>query len=152
MNILKTLFTAFLVNLVFSSITYAGISASQAKEAVDKAIAYIQVNGTEKSYVLFNTPGNQFNSGDLYIFAYDMEGKNLAMGNNPKLTGRSLINLKTPDGKFLIRDFIEIIKAKGEGWHDYRWVNPEVNKLQDKRSYIKKIPGANAFLGCGFYN
>ena len=150
MNVIKKVVGALVINLVLMAAAFAA-TPEQAKTMVEKAIAYAKANGPEKAYKEFNTPGSPFFDGELYIFAYDMQGNNLALGANPKMTGKNLLELKTADGKFYVKDFIEIIKAKGEGWYDYKWTNPETKKLQDKTSFIKKIPGADAFVGCGIY-
>jgi hypothetical protein len=146
----KRILAAFLITLLMLGSAFAA-TPEQAKAMVDKALAHVKAVGPEKAYADFNTPGNQFFDGELYIFAYDMQGKNLALGGNPKMTGKDLIDMKSADGKPLIRDLIEIIKTKGSGWYDYKWANPETKKIQDKTSYIKKIPGTEAFLGCGLY-
>ena len=146
----KRIVAAFIIALALLGSAFAA-TPEQAKAMVDKALAHVKAVGPEKAYVDFNTPGNQFFDGELYIFAYDMQGKNLALGGNPKMTGRELIDMKSADGKPLIRDLIEIIKTKGSGWYDYKWANPETKKIQDKTSYIVKIPGTEAFLGCGIY-
>lgn len=146
----KRILAAFLITLAMVGSAFAA-TPEQAKAMVDKALAHVKAVGPEKAYVDFNTAGNQFFDGELYIFAYDMQGNNLALGGNPKMTGKSLIDMKSADGKFVIKDFIEIIKAKGSGWYDYKWANPETKKIQDKTSYIVKIPGTEAFLGCGIY-
>lgn len=150
MNVVKKMFGGLLINLVLMTAAFAA-TPEQAKAMVEKAIAYAKANGPEKAYKEFNTPGSPFFDGELYIFAYDMQGNNLALGGNPKMTGKNLMDMKTADGKLLIKDFIEIIKTKGEGWYDYKWTNPETKKIQDKSSFIKKIPGTDAFLGSGFY-
>lgn len=147
---LKRLLAALFINLALIGSALAA-TPEQAKALVDKALAYVKANGAEKAYKEFNTPGSQFFDGELYIFAYDLQGNNLALGGNPKMTGKNLLDMKSADGKFVIKDFIEIIKTKGEGWYEYKWSNPETKKIQDKSSYIKKIPGTDAFLGSGFY-
>lgn len=146
----KNLFAALLLSASMVSPAFAA-TADQAKAFVGKALAYVKANGAEKAYKEFNTPGSQFFEGELYIFAYDSKGNNLALGGNPKMVGKNLMDMKTADGKMLIHDFLEIVNTKGEGWYDYKWMNPETKKIQDKTSYIKKIPGTDAFLGCGFY-
>lgn len=150
MNVVKKVFGGLMINLVLMAAAFAA-TPEQAKAMVEKAIAYAKANGPEKAYKEFNTPGSQFFNGELYIFAYDTQGNCLALGGNPKMAGKNLIDMKTADGKFLIKDFIEIVKTKGEGWYDYKWTNPETKKMQDKSSYIKKIPGTETFLGSGFY-
>ncbi len=150
MNVIKKSVGVLALNLALMASVFAA-TPEQAKAMVEKAITYVKANGTEKAYKEFNTPGSQFFDGELYIFSYDMQGINLALGGNPKMAGKNLLEMKTADGKYLIKDFIEIIKTKGEGWYDYKWTNPETKKMQDKSSYIKKIPGTDAFLGSGFY-
>lgn len=150
MRAVRRVLAGVIIGLSVGSMALAA-TPQQAKTLVDKALAYAGAQGTEKAYAAFNTPGSEFFDGELYIFAYDMEGKNLALGGNPKMTGKNLIDMKSADGKFVIKDFIEVVKTKGEGWVDYKWANPETKKIQDKTSYIKKIPGSDAFLGCGYY-
>lgn len=150
MNVVKKVVGALVINLALLASVFAA-TPDQAKVMVGKALTYAKANGPEKAYKEFNTPGSQFFDGELYIFAYDMQGNCQALGGNPKMAGKNLLEMKTADGKFLIKDFIEIIKTKGEGWYDYKWTNPETKKIQDKTSYIKKIPGTDVFLGSGFY-
>ena len=86
----KRFLAALFVTLAMIGSAFA-TTPDQAKAMVDKAIAHVKAVGPEKAYTDFNTPGNQFFDGELYVFAYDMEGTNLALGGNPKMTGKSLI-------------------------------------------------------------
>jgi signal transduction histidine kinase len=150
MDALKKLLVVLLVNLLLSTSAFAA-TPSQAKALVEKAITYIQANGAQKAYKEFNTPGSQFFDGELYIFVEDFDGTNLAFGGIPMLVGRNVMEMKTPDGVFLAKELIQIAKTKGEGWFDYRWLNPKTRKIQAKSSFVKKIPNVNAFVGCGYY-
>lgn len=151
MKLFKKAILVLLVNLILTTAAFAGHTPEQAKSMVEKAITYIKANGVEKAYKEFNTPGSQFFDGELYIFAYDMSGNNLALGANPKMVGKNLLEMKSADGKFYLKEMIEVVKGKGEGWVDYKWTNPETKKIQDKASFVKKAPGADAFVGCGIY-
>jgi len=151
MNIVKKLLAVMLINLVMMTGAFAGATQGQAKAMVEKAVAYAKTNGAEKAYTEFNTAGSQFFDGELYVFAYDMDGNNLALGANPKMTGKNLLDMKSADGKLFLQEMIALVKSKGEGWVEYKWTNPETKKIQDKASFVKKIPGTNAFVGCGIY-
>lgn len=151
MNIVKKIFGALLINWVLMGSAFAGATPDQAKAMVEKAVAYAKANGPENAYKEFNTAGSKFFDGELYVFAYDLDGNNLALGANPKMVGKNLLEMKSADGKFYLKDMIEVIKSKGEGWVDYKWTNPETKKIQDKASFVKKIPGTNAFVGSGIY-
>lgn len=127
-------------------------SKDEARALVDKALAHIKSAGMDTAFGDFSTPGSKpWHDRDLYLFAYDFNGKNVAHGANPKLRNTSLIDLKTADGKFLIREMIEMAKTKGEGWIDYTWPHPQTKALEKKSAYVKRIPGYDGFVGCGVY-
>lgn len=116
---------------------------------VKRAVAYIKTNGTEKAYEEF-TNGKSFKDRDLYIIVYDLNGKNLAQGANPKLVGKDLIGLKDPDGKPLIQMFVDLAKAKGKGWVEgYKFLNPVSQKIEGKAMYLERV--GETLVGCGIY-
>jgi signal transduction histidine kinase len=90
-----------------------------------------------------------FNDRDLYPFIYDMNGVNVAHGANPALVGKKLIDLKDPDGKFLIRELADVAKGPGAGWVDYKWPHPQSKKIEEKSSYVEKL--GDYFVGVGVY-
>nr|WP_152528761.1 cache domain-containing protein [Rhodoferax saidenbachensis] len=122
---------------------------AEAEAMVKKAVAYIKANGPEKSYEEF-TNGKSFKDRDLYIIVYDLNGKNLAQGANPKLVGKDLIGLKDPDGKPLIQMFVDLAKSKGKGWVEgYKFLNPVTQKLEEKAMYLERV--GDTLVGCGIY-
>jgi cytochrome c len=122
---------------------------AEAEAMVKKAVAYIKANGPEKSYEEF-TNGKSFKDRDLYIIVYDLNGKNLAQGANPKLVGKDLIGLKDPDGKPLIQMFVDLAKSKGKGWVEgYKFLNPVTQKLEEKSMYLERV--GDTLVGCGIY-
>lgn len=124
-------------------------TAAEAETMVKKAVAYIKTNGPEKAYEEF-TNGKSFKDRDLYIFVYDMTGKNLAHGANPKLVGKDLIGLKDPDGKLIIPMLIELAKGSGKGWSgSFKFRNPVSEKMEDKVIYLERV--GETFIGCGIY-
>jgi signal transduction histidine kinase len=90
-----------------------------------------------------------FHDRDLYPFIYDMAGKNVAHGARPALIGKNLIDLKDQDGKYLIREMVDIANGPGRGWINYKWPNPLNNKIEDKASYVEKMD--DYFVGVGIY-
>jgi signal transduction histidine kinase len=90
-----------------------------------------------------------FHDRDLYPFIYDMSGKCVAHGARPALIGKNLIDLKDQDGKFLIREMVDMAKGAGSGWIAYKWPNPITNKIEDKVSYVEKM--GDYFVGVGVY-
>jgi len=124
-------------------------TAAEAEAMVKKAVTYIKANGPEKSYEEF-TNGKSFKDRDLYIVVYDLNGKNLAQGANPKLVGKDLIGLKDPDGKPLIQMFVDLAKTKGKGWVEgYKFLNPVTQKIENKAMYLERL--GDTLVGCGIY-
>lgn len=124
-------------------------TADQAMAMVRKAADYLKANGRDKAFAAFNDPKGQFRDRDLYIMVYDMKGFNLAHGANPKLIGKDLIQLRDPNGIFLIKEFVETAKSKGSGWINYQWPNPVTQAVEAKSTYVEKVD--DLIIGCGIY-
>ena len=80
-----------------------------------------------------------------------MDGKWLVYPPKPAGEGQSVINVKDADGKMLVQDIIKIAKEKGEGWIEYRWLNPVSNKIEHKITYVKRVPNADLVAYVGIY-
>lgn len=152
MKVLNKLFISAVLGLSMLSSAFAAGergTTEEAKAMVKKGIAFIKENGKEKAFAEFaNLSNKEFHDRDLYLFAYDMNGMNLSHGNNPKMNGKNLINLKVGD-KFVVQDMIAVAKSKGSGWVDYQWPNPVTKALETKSTYLEKVD--NYFVGCGAY-
>ncbi len=122
----------------------------EAVAMVKRVQAKFKAVGAEATFkAVSDKTAAEFHDRDLYPFIYDMSGLNVAHGARPALIGKNLIGLKDQDGKFLIRDMIEIVKTKGSGWYDYKWPNPINNKIEDKSSYVEKL--GDYWVGVGVY-
>ena len=124
-------------------------TSDEAEAMVKKAISFLKANGKEKAFAEINTPKGQFVDRDLYIFVYDLNGKCVAHGFNPKMIGKDLLEMKDVDGKFYVKERIEIAKTKGKGWQDYKFTDPVSKKIEQKTAYIEKTE--DIIVGCGIY-
>ena len=75
----------------------------------------------------------------------------ISHGVKDRLDGKNLSKLKTPDGVYFIQEMIKKVNEKGEGWVDYVWPHPQTQKVTPKTTYVKKVPGEEAFVACGIY-
>lgn len=133
----------------FSSVVYVEPGREDVVSFVKEAAGYIEKNGKEKALAEFNDPNGSFQRGELYMFAYDMDGNTLALGNDPSLVGTNRIEYKDADGLPVIQELIAIAR-QGEGWLSYQYENPETKRQQKKSSYVQKIDDT-WFIGSGLY-
>jgi len=124
-------------------------TADEAKAMVDRAVALIESQGASSAYATFNDGKDGFRDRDLYVFVADFQGKLLAHGAKKQLVGKSLLNLKDPDGKAFMQEFISVGKGSGSGWVDYKWPNPVTDKVEQKSSYIQRV--GDTLVGVGIY-
>lgn len=144
--------------MVFFFIWAASVGVAMAADAgtrdeavamVKKAIEYIKANGNEKAFDEISNPKGQFVDRDLYVVVYDMAGKCLAHGANPKMIGRDLMDNKDVDGKEFVKERVEMMKAKTSGWQDYKFRNPVTNQIEPKSIYLERT--GDLIIGCGVY-
>jgi len=138
--------------LAASACSYAADKGSpeEAMAMVKKAVSLIKSEGKEKAYAAISDPANTtFHDRDMYIYVYDMNGVAMAHGNNPKMVGKHLIDLKDNEGKPMIKEMIELAKTKGKGWVDFKWPNPVTKSVESKSGYIEKVD--DVLVGSGIY-
>lgn len=85
-----------------------------------------------------------------YFWINDVEGIILMHPHNPELVGKSVLNMRDIDGKYLFKDFIATAKAGG-GWVDYYWSKPGEEKTYRKLSHVTLFKPWNWVLGTGIY-
>lgn len=121
----------------------------EAMALVDKAVAFFEANGKEKTLAALQDPNSQFIDRDLYVYAVGLDGTRLANPKQPKLVGTSMVGYKDLDGKPYGDELIALAKDKGEGWVDYKFSDPLTKKAKDKSAYMKKA--GDMFFVCGIY-
>lgn len=122
---------------------------AQAKQMVEKAVAYVKANGEEKAIKEFNNPKGKFVKGELYVFALDPKGVSLANSKLPKLVGTDLYNVPDSKGKLFRKEMVDTANSQGSAWVTYYQVNPMTKKDEAKISYFQKE--GNLIIGCGAY-
>lgn len=117
---------------------------------VNKCIDFFQKNGRDYTLKVLSCKG-PFTDKELYVFALSMDNIMLAHPYKKKLIGQNMDEYKDVKGKKLFRRFRNIVEAKGEGWVDYWWAKPGEKGEFLKRSFVKRIPGENVYVGAGYY-
>ena len=124
-------------------------TATEAEAMVKKAIAMAKAKGNDAAFAEVNNKNGQFTDRDLYVFVYDINGKVMAHGQNLKMIGKELIDMKDADGKEFVKERVEIAKTKGSGWQDYKFTDPLTKMIEHKRAYIERH--GDLIFGCGIY-
>lgn len=114
-------------------------SAKEAEAMVKKGVAYIKTNGRDKGYAEITSKSSQFRDRDLYLVVYGLDGKVWAHGQNEKMVGKVLIDLKDIDGKEFVRERTELAKTKSSFWQDYKFTNPLTKKVEPKSMYCERL-------------
>lgn len=154
----RTLAAIASVALLTFALSVSGFSApardygtkDEAVAMVNRVEAMFKKDGAEATFKAVSdksTPA--FHDRDLYPFIYDMKGNCVAHGARPALIGKNLFDIKDQDGKYLIREMVDLANGPGTGWVDYKWPNPIDNKIEDKTSYVAKM--GDYFVGVGVY-
>lgn len=112
-------------------------TAKEAEAMVNKAVASIKAN-KQKTLDEITAKDAKWVDRDLYAMVYDMNGKVVAHGANPKMVGKELIELKDADGKAFVKERVELAKSKGKFWQDYKFTDPLTRKLLAKTAYCDK--------------
>ncbi len=126
------------------------LSQDHVKSVTLKAAELIAAQGLDEAAAAFNTDG-PFKGGELYVNVIDFSGVWKVYPPRPTGVGQSVINVKDPDGKFLVQDILAVARDKGEGWVEYRWLNPASNKIEPKITYVKRVPGQDLVAYVGAY-
>ncbi len=118
---------------------------------VDKAIAFFQDKGTDYATKVLNGSVGPLRKGSLYAFAVDFKGQMLSHPAQADLRGKDAWELQDAKGKLIIQEFVKIAKDQGQGWSEYWWVRVNEDQPTLKRTYVRRVPGADILVGAGYY-
>jgi cytochrome c len=150
-GIVKIILTGILIGLLCMGYAYAQQkgTASEAKALLSRAVAYYKANGKDKAFAQFNNTKGRFVHSDLYIYVIDPDGNVLSHGAYAKLIGERLIDLEDATGKKFIKSIIDDTKVKNNGTMDYKWMNPQTKKIEQKSTFFERI--GDVIIICGYY-
>lgn len=119
---------------------------------VDAASALIEKEG-EGAFAAIRDKAGPFMFLDTYVFVDSPDGKELVNGAFPNIEGRNLMDYKDSNGKYIVRDYINLALTRGAGWIDYLWPKPGQSEPSRKHAYVRKAKyGDEIFIvGSGAY-
>ena len=145
----KIILISIVIGLLACACSSYSSGKDDAKSMVKKAVAYLKYQGKEKAIAEISKPRGMFDKGELYVFAYDLQGVMVAHPKNPTLIGKNLIAVPDSEGKMFRKEIVDKAKSKGSGWVDYVYLNPETNEYEHKTTYCQKAD--DIIICCGAY-
>jgi cytochrome c len=139
----------FMMAIATSSLAAEGFGAEEAKDLLNKAVAYLEKERPAKAFCAFNDPRGAFHKGPLYVFAINLDGVYFAHSAAPSLVGVSLRDTRDAAGQPVGKFIMDVIASHGEGSVDYMWVNYATSKVEKKHSFVKRVE--EFVLGVGYY-
>lgn len=147
-TLIKFLFILIIGQVSFAQAAAPG-TADEAIAMVKRATVLLEKKGKEEAFKQFNDPSGPFVDRDLYIAVLDKNGVMVAHGANPKIIGKSLLEMKDANDKTFIKSLIDTAQNKGSGWVDYKWPNPVTKAIESKSTYVEKF--GDLTVACGIY-
>ncbi|MCM2465072.1 cache domain-containing protein [Methanoculleus oceani] len=125
-------------------------AADEMKAFVAGAAAYAREHGRDEALAAFNNPDGEFVRGELYIFAYDMNGTVLALPFQQALIGTDRSGVHDSSGVAYIHSMSRAA-AEGGGSVYYVYPNPARGYAEElKLGYVLPVDGT-WFVGSGIY-
>jgi cytochrome c len=152
MKVRAVLYAAAAVfTLAVSSPSFAAGSpgAEEAKALLNKAVKYFETKGAAPAFAAFNDPKGEFRQGPLYVFAINMDGVYFAHSAAPTLIGTSLRDTRDATGQPIADLVMGAVATQNDAAVDYKWLNYETNKVEEKHTFLKKEE--RFILGVGYY-
>jgi cytochrome c len=113
-------------------------SKAEAEAMVKKAVAALK-SGKDATLAEITSKSPKWVDRDLYAVVYDMKGSVRAHGQNDKMVGKDVLELKDPDGKLYVKERVELAGSKGKFWQEYKFTDPVTKKALPKEAYCEKL-------------
>jgi uncharacterized protein len=123
----------------------------------DEAVAMVKrvqekfkKDGAEATFAAVTAQQRAFKDRDLYVYIMNFDCVIQAHAARAELVGKSLYEFRDQDGVYPARKTVEVARAAGRGWIDYRWTNPQTKLVEAKSTYVEKL-GDRYAIGVGIY-
>ena len=116
---------------------------------VNNAAVYSQRVGKAAALKEFADRNGSFTQGEVYVWAYDFNGTNLAHPYHPEYLGQNKLDLTDATGVRMIEAMRDVAR-NGSGFVEYQFENPVSGKTEKKLAYVKRIDDF-WWIGSGIY-
>jgi len=93
-----------------------------------------------------------WDEGQGYYFVLSTQGLVKIYSGKPDLESKNLKELQDNSGKYIIKEFIDIVSSGNEGYSMYSWYKPDdQSKMYPKVSFVKLFEPFQWIIGAGGY-
>lgn len=124
-------------------------TAQEAQQLTLDARVHVHNVGMERAIKDFHDPEGRFIDRDLYIFAFNREGRYSVFGHAPHRVGSRVTDTPGMDGPQVLADAWAVCDAGG-GWITYDITSAVTGELSQKMSYVAAVDHST-LIGCGTY-
>jgi signal transduction histidine kinase len=139
----------------FSVNVFAGITAQECKDKALEAAKAVEAEGQAAIAKIADKEGPfVWGDGAGYVWIHSMDGIMVAHPMKPQLNGKSVLEMKDPNGTPLFSNMNDLVEAKGAGWVAYVWTKPGQDVPSPKVSFVTKAvsEGKTYVVGAGIYD
>lgn len=122
-------------------------------DIVIDAVNVLKHEGKEIAFARFNDKADKFIFLNSYIFVKTLEGVELVNPNSTQLVGKNISELQDANGKYFVKEELEMLKNRESCWMDYMWPKPGKKEPSQKMVFVKKAEteGETLIVGAGYY-
>jgi cytochrome c len=108
----------------------------------------------EAAFPRFKRASSPFLFCGTCVRIHNLDGIMLMHPIKPELEGKSVLEMKSPDGTPIFVEMNKLVQEKGSGWYQYLWPRPGEKEASKKVSYVKLVKkGEKSYvIGCGVYD
>ncbi len=94
----------------------------------------------------------RWNNGTGYFFMFNQDGVTVLNADRPSMETQDSSGLRDIDGKFVVKDMLDLAKSHDSGFYTYRWTKPGTKGADhEKITYVKNFKPFNWIICAGFY-
>jgi PAS domain S-box-containing protein len=105
-----------------------------------------------QSLIIESLRAVRFDRGQGYFFIFETDGSERLFSYRPEMEGKNLLDVQDSRGRYFVKDMIQLVEQKGEGFYHYEWFKPGVSPgTFPKIAFVKSFSPYNWVIGTGEY-
>lgn len=112
---------------------------------------YLDSATTNTNKALLETIKQIDNIANRHIFVLQADGTMLVNKTIPNHIGKNISEISNDYTKSTMKKIMQNMQNKNSAFMSYDWMNLQTENIEEKLSYIMKVPGTDWIIGTGFY-